>query len=61
MTVKELKEKLNNFPDESFVVIQIPNDYEDYDEVTDLKNCNFSRFRGGHVKYEGSSNAVILK
>lgn len=60
MTVKELKERLDDFPDELLVVIETSRDYEDYDEVTDLKNCNYTRFRGGHVKYSGNSNAVIL-
>jgi len=61
MTVKELKEKLNDFPDDSVVIRKIPGDYEDYGEVTDLKNCNYVSFRGGHVKFEGHSNAVLLK
>lgn len=61
MTVKELKEKLNDFPDESVVIRKIPGEYEDfYVEATNLKNCNYSRFGSGHVSYSGNSNAVIL-
>ena len=39
MTVLELKAKLEKYPDDYKVVIDVSRDYEEYDEVTHIIPC----------------------
>lgn len=65
MTVLELKAKLEKYPDDYKVVIDVSRDYEEYDEVTrvipceaDLGMCGMEVRRSKNVN--SCTNAILL-
>jgi len=65
MTVLELKTKLEKYPDDYKVIIDVSRDYEEYGEVDKITPCEYYLgICGAHVdrskQMTRSTNAVIL-
>lgn len=64
MTILELKAKLEKYPDDYKVVIDVSRDYEEYAEVTRISPCDYGFGTCTKIKQnirkDSNVNAVLL-